>query len=71
MELAVNNYRDNYTKEAGKNMINAKPFLKWAGGKTQLIDEIEKNLPEEIREGKIECYVEPFIGSGALYKKLF
>ena len=31
----------------------------------------EKNLPEEIREGKIECYVEPFIGSGALYKKLF
>lgn len=67
MELAVNNYRDNYTKEAGKNMINAKPFLKWAGGKTQLIDEIEKNLPEEIREGKIECYVEPFIGSGALF----
>lgn len=67
MEVAVNNYRDNYTEEVGKRMINAKPFLKWAGGKTQLIEEIEKRLPDGIREGKIECYVEPFIGSGALF----
>ena len=42
----------------------AKPFLKWAGGKRQLISEIEKRLPSNIED--IETYVEPFIGGGAL-----
>jgi len=42
----------------------AKPFLKWAGGKRQLIPEIESRLPSNITE--IETYVEPFIGGGAL-----
>ena len=42
----------------------AKPFLKWAGGKRQLISEIEKRLPSHINE--IETYIEPFIGGGAL-----
>ena len=43
----------------------AKPFLKWAGGKTQLIGEIEKNLPLEIVNNKF-TYLEPFVGSGAI-----
>ncbi len=42
----------------------AKPFLKWAGGKTQLIPEIHKNLPHEF--SKITTYIEPFVGSGAI-----
>ena len=42
----------------------AKPFLKWAGGKRQLISEIEKRLPSHRNE--IETYIEPFIGGGAL-----
>ena len=42
----------------------AKPFLKWAGGKRQLISEIESRLPPNISE--ISTYVEPFIGGGAL-----
>jgi DNA adenine methylase len=45
----------------------AKPFLKWAGGKAQLIDQITARLPEELRNGKIRRYVEPFVGGGALF----
>lgn len=48
--------------------INARPFLKWAGGKTQLLGEFEKRLPSSVVESKkIKCYVEPFIGGGALF----
>lgn len=43
----------------------AKPFLKWAGGKTQLITQIEKSLPYEINHTKFR-YIEPFVGRGAV-----
>lgn len=43
----------------------AKPFLKWAGGKTQLIPAIEKSLPQQINWHDI-TYIEPFVGSGAI-----
>lgn len=39
----------------------AKPFLKWAGGKTQLLPEIQKFYPQNI-----EKYCEPFVGGGAV-----
>jgi DNA adenine methylase len=42
----------------------AEPFLKWAGGKRQLINDIEWFLPKEIRN--VDTYIEPFIGGGAL-----
>ena len=43
----------------------AKPFLKWAGGKTQLITDIEKVLPKKFMNKKF-TFVEPFVGSGAI-----
>lgn len=43
----------------------AKPFLKWAGGKTQLINDIERALPKDISRDKF-TYIEPFVGSGAV-----
>jgi DNA adenine methylase len=45
----------------------AKPFLKWAGGKGQLLSEIDKRLPLELQTGEIETYVEPFVGGGAVF----
>ena len=49
-----------------KNIL-ARPFLKWAGGKTQLAALIEKRLPLELEQGKITSYVEPFVGGGAVF----
>ncbi|WP_314291413.1 DpnII family type II restriction endonuclease [Leptotrichia massiliensis] len=43
--------------------IKVKPFLKWVGGKGQLIDKIEKFYPFD---NKINKYAEPFIGGGAV-----
>lgn len=45
----------------------AKPFLKWAGGKNQLLRQFEAYYPAELREGGIERYIEPFIGGGAVF----
>ena len=45
---------------------NARPFLKWAGGKGQLIPSIEASLPVMVHTSKKLTYVEPFIGSGAV-----
>ena len=50
------------------NNLGAKPFLKWAGGKSQLLDIIEDRFPKEIKKSrKIDKYFEVFVGGGALY----
>lgn len=41
----------------------AEPFVKWAGGKRQLLEEIHARLPKDLDEHK---YYEPFVGGGAL-----
>ena len=42
-------------------MDNLQPFLKWAGGKRQLLPEIRKYYPK-----KYNTYYEPFVGAGAV-----
>jgi len=50
------------------NSVNViKPILKWAGGKGQLLEQIAKHLPQELIQEKIDCYIEPFIGGGAVF----
>ena len=45
-------------------ITKAKPFLKWAGGKTQLLKDIKKKFP--YKEKDEFSYIEPFVGSGAV-----
>ena len=47
-------------------MEKIRPFVKWAGGKSQLIGQINQYLPKELTDGKIETYIEPFVGGGAV-----
>lgn len=44
-----------------KKVSSIKPYLKWAGGKRQLLPEISKYFPNNI-----DTYYEPFIGAGAV-----
>jgi DNA adenine methylase len=46
-------------------MFEAKPFMKWAGGKTQLLEKILGVFPAKIR-----TYYEPFVGGGAVFFKV-
>lgn len=46
--------------------LTAKPFLKWVGGKTQLLAQFEQLLPSPLRSGLVKHYFEPFLGGGAM-----
>ncbi len=43
----------------------AKPFIKWAGGKGQLLSQLDEYLPPQL-DGRPFTYVEPFVGGGAM-----
>lgn len=43
---------------------SVKPFVKWVGGKGQLLEELQKHLP---KENKYTKYAEPMVGGGALF----
>ena len=45
--------------------MNAKPFIKWAGGKGQLLSQFDNYLPKQL-DGRAFTYIEPFVGGGAM-----
>lgn len=47
------------------NGLSAKPFVKWAGGKRQLLPQLLDNIPQ-----RFNAYYEPMIGAGALFFSL-
>lgn len=46
-------------------IYHARPFIKWAGGKTQLLPQLFEALPAVLQDKEF-TYVEPFVGGGAM-----
>ena len=46
--------------------MKAKPFVKWVGGKSQLIEQLEALLPADFDQWENVTYIEPFVGGGAM-----
>lgn len=49
-----------------KNVEKARPFVKWAGGKRNILDQLVNRLPKSINN-----YYEPFVGGGSLFFKVY
>lgn len=47
-------------------MAKAKPFIKWAGGKGHLLEQLNAYLPEDFGDRRNVTYIEPFVGGGAM-----
>lgn len=61
-EKPIDGRKTRYEKE---NSMIAKPFVKWAGGKGQLLSDIRKTYPKELGKTTTK-YAEPFVGGGAV-----
>jgi len=49
--------------------MKAKPFIKWVGGKGQLIKQLDAQLPADFGNWEDVTYIEPFVGGGASVNK--
>ena len=47
-------------------MVNVKPFIKWVGGKSKLIEQLDAQLPADFDSLEDVTYIEPFVGGGAM-----
>lgn len=55
------------SKDMPRRLLTPRPFLKWVGGKGQLLNEL---LAQVDRAGRFHRYHEPFVGGGALFFEL-
>ncbi len=46
--------------------MKAKPFVKWVGGKSQLLEQLDSHLPVDFENWQDVTYIEPFVGGGAM-----
>lgn len=47
--------------------MTARPILKWAGGKGQLLERLSAYFPKALSDGTVKDYYEPFLGGGAMF----
>lgn len=59
-------WADSATLHLTSNMAKGKPFIKWVGGKGQLIEQLEALLPAAFDAWQDVTYIEPFVGGGAM-----
>lgn len=52
-------------------VVNASPILKWAGGKTQLLNSLNEHFPTKLKSGNVDTYIEPFVGGGAVFFDIY
>lgn len=64
-EAAEELFGDDSSKSEFNFFKECRPFVKWVGGKGQLLDELIDRLPQDYN-----CYFEPFVGGGALFFEL-
>ena len=59
-----------FKKENAKNSI-AYPVLKWAGGKTKLLPQIQRQYPLKLQQGYLKTYIESFVGGGSVFFDIY
>lgn len=52
-------------------IIKAYPVLKWAGGKTKLLSQIQKQYPSKLQQGCLKTYIESFVGGGSVFFDIY
>jgi len=67
MSTPLSNKNRARTKSVKKDVFRVKPFLKWAGGKGQLLDTFRNFYPAGLMTNAIYNYYEPFVGGGAVF----
>ena len=66
LQLELNFVTSIATTVPGYNSTHAKPFIKWVGGKSQLIPALVSRLPSYL-DHESTTYIEPFVGGGAFF----
>jgi DNA adenine methylase len=60
LESKLNNHHQDYSQSV--DLRHCYPFVKWAGGKTQILSDLDSMIPSQF-----DRYFEPFLGGGAMF----